>query len=87
MRVIEQFYVVSVLPPPQNPLHPARWPALGARVRPDGAAVACGGAGAAASVQQADVQAGVSGHGEAGGAVVDGEVWAGDEEDCGSSPQ
>lgn len=36
MRVIEQFYVVSVLPPPQNSLHPARWPALSAPVRQDG---------------------------------------------------
>lgn len=32
-----------------------RWPASGARVRPDGAAVACGEAGAAASVQPTDI--------------------------------
>ena len=55
MRVIEQFYVVSVLPPPQNPLHPTRWPALGAPVRQDGTPMANSEDGAPAPLHELSV--------------------------------
>ena len=61
MRVIEQFYVVSVLPAPQNPLHPTRWPVLGAPVRQDGTPVASSEDGTPAPLQQTNLQTGISG--------------------------
>ena len=77
-------YAFPPLPPPQNPLHPTRWPAFSMPVRQDGPTVASGEDGTPAPFQQTDLQTGLSGHGEKGRANAHKAIQAGDEGDCGT---
>ena len=74
-------------PPPQNPLHPTRWPTLSAPVRQDGIPVASSEDDTPAPLQQKDLQTGLSGHSEESRTDTRKRIQAGDDGDCGTSPQ